>query len=307
MAGRAAIGAAIAALLAAAPAGAVTPVSPPQKGKAAKPKKPLPPGPVRTRVQTASASGHGAILTATATCPGRTKAISGGFSAPPVRAGGGSLPVVYESQKIGVKAWRASAQLIDITEAEKETASLSTYVYCRKRAPRAVAVAATLHAEPLPVVYGPAPVAACPAPLRAFAGGFTSGPQLPVPLPSNAFVVLPFESVRAGPGLWRSNAVSGTGIDGDITTFAYCSKSKRPPREVTGRGTASTANQTRSTALARCAKGKAISGGFSNLGAGKDTGAFYPYESLRDGRTWRVSGLSQGKGPLTLVAHAYCV
>jgi hypothetical protein len=278
-------------------------VVPPAEAKPAPVKKP---GPIRTRSKTTTASGHGAILSATATCPGKTKAISGGFLAPPIRAGGGALPVVYESLKAGPNAWRASAQLIDITSPPAEAASLTAFVYCRKNAPKSVPVAASLHAEPTPLIYGPSPTAACPAPLRAVAGGFTSGPQLPAPPPANAFVTLPFESYRIAPGIWRTGAVSGTGVDGAVTTFAYCSKSRRAPKEATARGIPATASQAKSTVDARCAKGKPISGGFSDQGAGIKTGAFYPYESRRAGRAWRVSALSQGTGPLTFIAHAYC-
>jgi hypothetical protein len=263
-------------------------------------------GPIRTRSSSDSASGHGSILTATATCRGKTRAVSGGFLAPPVQAGGGALPVVFESLKAGAKSWRASAQVVDITPAQTETASLTAFVYCRKNAPKTVPVAASAHAEPTPLINGPNPVATCPGTLKALAGGFASGPQLPAPPPANAFVTLPFESNRIAPGAWRTGAITGTGVDGTVTTYAYCAKSKRAPAEATARGEAVTATQQKSTVDAACRNGAPLSGGFADQGAGTKTGAFYPYESRRVGRGWRVSGLSQGTGPLTLIAHAYC-
>ena len=58
---------------------------------------------------TATASGNASTASATATCPGGIKAAGGGFDAP---SSDGAVPLVYESVKVGNKAWRASAQLL---------------------------------------------------------------------------------------------------------------------------------------------------------------------------------------------------
>ncbi|MGZ5375408.1 MAG: hypothetical protein ACXWEF_03050 [Solirubrobacterales bacterium] len=262
-------------------------------------------GSIRTGTANATAAGHGEILTATATCPGRTLAISGGFSAPPVKAGGGALVVVFESQKLDQRSWRASAQIVDITKGDDPVA-MTAYVYCRKRAPRATTVATTVATPPLPLQFGPSPVATCPSPLTAIAGGFSAGPQLPSPPPSSAFVNLAYELYRTGPASWQTSIVSGAGIPGSATTYAYCAKLKRAPQDRAVPGAVSTSSQNKSTVTANCARGAALSGGFSNSGAALKTGAFYPYESRRERKGWRVSGLSQGNGPLTEIAHAYC-
>lgn len=258
---------------------------------------------VRTR--TATASGQGSFVTATATCPGRSKAIDGGFLAPPVKAGGGALVVVFESRKVGARAWRASGQVVDLTT-PADRVSLTSYVYCRNKTPRTRVVAAVSSTPAIPNQFLPNSLATCAPRRKAVAGGFLTGPQLPVPPPGANFVNLAYESFRANPAAWSTSVVTGTGVPGTVTTFAYCAKVRRAPAQAAGRGKPSTSSQNQSTVTARCARGATLSGGFSNLGAGLGPGVFYPYESRRQGSAWRVSGLSQGNGPITVVAHAYC-
>lgn len=258
---------------------------------------------VRTRTDTVS--GHGSFVSATATCPGRSKAISGGFLAPPVKSGGGALVVVFESRKVGPRAWRASGQVVDLSTAPDQV-SLTSYAYCRQRAPRTRVFTAVRDTPAIPNQFVPSSLASCPPRLKAVGGGFQTGPQLATP-PSGAYYVnLVYESFRAGPASWSTSVVTGTGVPGTVTTFVYCAKARRAPLETAGRGNPSTQSQTRSTVTARCPRSVPFSGGFSNLGAGLGPGVFYPYESRRVGDSWVASGLSQGKGPLTEVAHSYC-
>lgn len=257
------------------------------------------------RTRTDTASGLGSFVSATATCPGRSKAISGGFLAPPLKSGGGALVIVFESRKVGKHAWRASGQVVDLTP-PPDSVSLTSYVYCRKHAPRSRVVAAVRDTPAIPNQFLPDSPASCSPGQKALAGGFQTGPQLATP-PSGAYYInLVYESFRASPRSWSTSVVTGTGVPGTVTTFAYCAKARRAPGEAAARGNPSTQSETKSTVTARCPRGVPFSGGFSNPGAGLGPGVFYPYESRRVGDGWVASGLSQGKGPLTEVAHTYC-
>ena len=203
------------------------------------------------------------------------------------------------------RAWRASGQVVDLTT-PPDRVSLTSYVYCRQHAPRTRVVTAVRYTPAIPNQFLPGSLASCSPWQKALAGGFQTGPQLAIPPPGAFYVNLVYESFRASPASWSTSVVTGTGVPGTVTTFAYCAKKRRAPGEAAARGNPSTQSENKSTVKARCPRGVPFSGGFSNPGAGLGPGVFYPYESRRVGDGWVASGLSQGKGPLTDVAHAYC-
>jgi hypothetical protein len=255
-------------------------------------------GPVITASATISADKSN-IGQATAICPGKTRAISGGFSETPPTAELQGL--VYESQMIGNKAWRVSVIAFD-PGSPSGSISLTVYAYCRRNAPKISTVSATV-TTPAALQVGPSTTAACPGSRKAVAGGFaTDGP------PVRSILV---ESLLSAPAGWITNVLpSGAGV-GNLTSYVYCVKQKKP---LTAAAVASAPTQDVHqirTATASCARPKqsALSGGFSQtpLNVNGDGNFFFIYESQRIGNAWVVSGFfTDGNSPSTVTSTVYC-
>lgn len=265
----------------------------PAAGAAKKPAS----GKVKTRSAQASATGNQAIATAMATCPKNTRAVGGGFGQQPIGAISaiGAVGVIFESRKVGQRSWRASMQLAD--EPPTSTAVLTTFVYCRKGAPKTVTSAETV---PIPALDGHNTTAAppCPGKRTPAAGGFVAGPPV---ITGPAVVNFVYDSARSGRS-WLLRAISSTNGPGSLTGEVYCRRGKRLPlRSATSPPNAS--NATVSSVRAACPKGKkgkkgkggkrrklnALSGGiFQPATVFDDTNLAYfiPAASHRSGRGW---------------------
>jgi hypothetical protein len=261
-------------------------------------KKPHKPGPVVTATATVSAD-KANIGQATATCPGKTRAISGGFSeTPPTTQLQG---LVYESQMIGNKAWRVSVIAFD-PDVPSGSISVSAYAYCRRNAPKMAAVSAS-DTVPATLQIGPKATANCPGARKAVAGGFTTdGP------PVRSIVV---ESLLGPPAGWTSNVLStGAGV-GSLTSYTYCVKQKKPLTAAAATSSPTVDVHQIRSATASCASPKrnALSGGFSQspLNVTGDGNFFFIYESQRIGNAWVVSGFfTDGNAPSTVTSTVYC-
>jgi hypothetical protein len=256
------------------------------------------PGPVVTAVATISADKTN-IGQATATCPGKTRVVSGGFSETPPTAELQGL--VYESQMIGNKAWRVSVIAFD-PGAPSGSVSLTAYAYCRRNAPKIATVGASATA-PAALQVGPSATAVCLGARKAVAGGFaTDGP------PVRSIVV---ESLLSPPAGWRTNVLSsGAGV-GSLTSYTYCVKQKKPLRAAAATSSPTVDVHQIRSATASCASPKqnALSGGFSQspLNVNSDGNFFFIYESQRIGNAWVASGFfTDGNAPSTVTSTVYC-
>jgi hypothetical protein len=254
----------------------------------------------------APAIGDRAIATATATCPPKARAVGGGFlqTAPVATMTVAAQGSVYESQKVGQNAWRASSQLF--TNQAGSILNLETYVYCRRGAPKTTTAVATE-----PQANGPAidlpPTASCLGKKKVLAGGFSTPP--PFSAPGASTIVL--DSVRSGAQAWTSRLLA-LGNASTLTSYAYCAKAKKGPTGPSVASPVTTGTGSLASAAAPCpAKKKTLGGGFSQPQATADLpasklGFFIPYESRRIGNAWAVSGMFAGSPPGTIVSTAYC-
>jgi hypothetical protein len=255
-------------------------------------------GPVVTSQATTSANPANPGQ-ATATCPGKTRAVSGGFSETPANTE--LMGLVYESQMIGSNAWRVSVLAFD-PGPPSGSISLTAFVYCRRNAPKTKVISAPVTTPPA-LQVGPSATASCPGKRKAVAGGFATDGA-----PIRTIVV---ESLLSPPAGWRSNVLSAGGGAGTLTGYVYCAKRKKPLAAPAATSPQTLdLNQARSaTALCATSKQSAVSGGFSQspLNVNGDGNYFSIYESQRVGNGWRVSGFfGSGNTPATVTATVYC-
>jgi hypothetical protein len=254
-----------------------------QKGKAQK-------RGIVTRTTFGTVAGDRAILTATATCPKRTRAVGGGFAVPRPESGYSAL--VFESQKVGQRQWRASAQMSQASPFTPKTITVDAY--CRRGAPATTTVASTVptpDGSPLHL-NGPATSAPCPSNRRLTAGGFSTPPPLGDFGAANAVR----RSEPTG-NSWTTEVESDNHESG-VSSYAYCAKLKRsqPHRAVAATATgANPAPSSSTTVTATCAgKRTMVDGGFAQtyllqIGGG----TFQVLESRRVGKSW-VAVADQG-------------
>lgn len=180
----------------------------------------------------ASVDGAGAIATATATCPqngggkGQWRAISGGFfmgtyTSPPF--GDENTPVipfgsgvVFESQRVGQRSWRVSAQSL------WGRVDLKALVNCQRGAPKPRAITAkvaTAGADRL----GPALTAQCPSG-RAVSGGFAT----PAPFVAGEAANTVIDLFPTGTRAWGAQVVSNQ--PSSVTVISYCAERGRKPK-----------------------------------------------------------------------------
>jgi hypothetical protein len=257
--------------------------------------------PVSNEVAVATASatvtGDGGTATATATCPGGTKAAGGGFDAP---SSADVFSLVYESVKVGKRAWRASVQLYDPND--PTTVTLTTYVYCRARFPNTKTSTETVPTSG-ELEVGPTASASCPNGGTALAGGF----QMPSPLGQVGLTALFFDSLRSGVSGWDARVVTGTGDPSALTSEVYCASGREPPVEFKAQSAPIGVSLQTGTATAQCPRGLIpAAGGFAQPESTVES-FFFVYSSRQVGDSWEVSGLHAGDAAaVALTAAAYC-
>jgi hypothetical protein len=151
--------------------------------------------------------------TARASCPKRSVALSGGFSATPLPGPGLAYPAIYQSFRSGQRAWIASA-----VPGSQSSVSITSYAYCVH------GISAPIKRRHTKAQSGIVSSDRCPKGLQAGAGGFRT------PLGGGAGFseatnepnrrVFPGVAYRTG----RSWIIQGgSPSDGPITVFGYCS------------------------------------------------------------------------------------
>ena len=264
-------------------ADASSPAEADQKGKAQK-------RGILTRTTFGTVAGDKAILSATATCPKRTRAVGGGFAIPPPFSGFGA--VVFESQKVGQRQWRASAQMSQAPPFTPKT--ITVEAYCRRGAPKTTTVVSTVPTEdggPLHM-SGPATSAPCPSNRRLTGGGFSTPPPLGIFGAAN--VVRRSEPTGNS---WTTEVESDNHAS-SLSSYAYCAKLKgsQPLQAVAATIPGVNPAPPPSVSVTATCAGKRTmaAGGFGQsymLEVGG--GAFLVLESRRAGRSW-VAVADQG-------------
>lgn len=253
-----------------------------------------------TRSKSATIAAHAAIATVKARCPRGQRATGGGFTVPPATST--TSIFVYESRKVGQRAWQISAQE-RTTDAPAPTVKVTAFVYCRADAPRTKQKSSSATSTSTGFAFLSAD-AKCSSG-RARAGGYL----LPPPVGDRIADNLAINSLRAGSKTWHVRA--GTLVAGiKLTTYVYCASGRRPPQRS---GSASIGGDVPAfTATSATCKKEPLAGGFSepdavlNLVDGQANSFFRPYEFVRAGKAWRVSGSHVGAASTTLTAIAYC-
>jgi hypothetical protein len=246
---------------------------------------------VTTRSQTVIA-GAAEIqrISATATCPGRLRALGGGFS---TSTNGAEKVVVHTSRRAGRRSWTNEAV------ATRDEA-LTSYVYCRRmrRAPTEASATAVAGEGP-----PAAAVAKCPGARKAVSGGFSStvGPGL------NDFA-FPAASLRRGDS-WAAIATSGSGRPQTITAYAYCAKRRRPPARAQSQSLPSLSPFGFISATSgRCAKGRrTAAGGFAGTPPRIGGPILLITQSRLAGSVWTATAMNDAEaGGVALAAQAIC-
>jgi hypothetical protein len=229
-------------------------------------------------------------------CQKRTKAISGGFE---TESDGDFDPFleVNESQRVGRRGWISEA-----FNDSDETGDLTSFAYCR-RAKKLTSASDTVDA---PVGEFVTATAVCPAGTKVISGGFAGSP---IDLVGTTPVLYISESRRATKRSWEVSAFSNGNENGELSSFAYCGKSKRL-RTRTASDVVSSDIPDSETAeiLVRCKrKERVISGGF---GVPDDEGENTPrvLTSKKQGRRgWSVTAIVGNFGlTAEVTAYAYC-
>lgn len=265
---------------------------------------------VKTRTSTSSGAGNGAIISTTAVCPSKHRAVGGGFqqTAPTTGAQG----LVYESVKSGQAGWRVSTQILD-QMAPVDPITLTAYAYCRKIvkdpvkrkrgwSPPKTATSSATATSPAADLTGPTVQAICSKGRQAMAGGFATSPPI---LGATARPIV-LDSLRSGSRSWQTLVLSGATKTGDVTSLAYCAKDVKAPGTVSAVSAANAAPFTDSRAVATCPpKKRPVHGGFSQTAATPNN-LVLVYESRAAGNDWLVAGTHAGSLSSTVGSTAYC-
>ncbi|MGH2922515.1 MAG: hypothetical protein ACRDKH_00595 [Solirubrobacterales bacterium] len=170
---------------------------------------------VSTRSVTATAPVEG-VLTATATCPRKRKAIGGGWSTPPQA---GSVFVPTESARLGDRRWRVGGYATTAGGPKV----LTVEVYCARLSGR---VKTSLASGSLggTVLSDSSFAPTCPKRSRLMSGGFSFiGPD-PITVLVYENALLP----KIAPNAWSVSMLRGAdSTSGGIRAFAYCLKRSR--------------------------------------------------------------------------------
>jgi hypothetical protein len=168
---------------------------------------------LKTRSSSETIAGGDAVGRATARCPRRAEAVSGGFDAGVDDTDGDALVFVFESRRRGKRAWSVSGQ-----NNANEPLDLTAFAYCAKRKlglkTRSSEVTTDVDSSE------PSATARCKRGQMAISGGFEANPEV---------FAQPFESRRSGKRGWVASmgAYPSDEFDATLTTFAYCLKKEK--------------------------------------------------------------------------------
>ena len=147
----------------------------------------------------------------------------------------------------------------------------------------------------------------CTKRARAVSGGF-DGPGFNPDI-SEGPRVRPLATERRSKREWSTTGINeGFGDAGDLVGYAYCEKRKDFPRLKRVAATTSVPAEETGSAIAKCPRGEAVSGGFRTR-PDQLTGAhvMFAFESMRDGRrSWKASAYNVGPSTTAITTYAYC-
>jgi hypothetical protein len=303
----AAVAAVAIALLAVVPSGAAA-----TKGKKKKPKA----VPVSVVTASATTTADNQPTAATATCPGGTVAVGGGFSTETFKVGTElrDINVVYSSRRSAPGAWTVEAVREDVGAAGPPIALVASAL-CRttklppkrkgkKLKKRKLTVAEASATSPVVAMNARASATAtCPAGASAISGGFSGSPvpNLSGALPSVPFV---FKSATASGKDWTASMTNRGPTQRSVTSHVYCATGLNIGQSAGSAslpaGASATDNPSATATTLGCAKGRSLlGGGFAfepvNITAGP---VHIVSESSPVAGTWRV-GASSLAGPST--------
>lgn len=268
----------------------------------AKKKRALKPGPVFTESARTSVSANEAIATAVAYCAPKERVVGGGFyETPPTGPSAtGAQGYVFESRRVGARAWQVSSQYFDAPPAEPFT--LVAYAYCRSGVPPLSEVETVGTALPPGNTYHVL-TPTCTGKRKAVSGGFRAAP----PLSGPGVLGQVFDSYRAGPRSWLMRYWNTPPLGGgpnSFSAYAYCAKVKHAPPDTVVAGPVSTMNRSAGTVSAPCSrKAGQVQGGFAQATTSLGDSYFIVNQSQRFGQNWFVSGQHSGSAPDNLFAH----
>jgi len=254
-------------------------------------------GAVATETATATGPNASSQVSATATCPGKKRAVSGGFST--TSSGGRSFMVVHTSLRSDPRSWTNTA-------VSTPNQTLTTYVYCRRLSKALADVAASAELAPRTPTTQPTATAtpACPGKRKAVSGGFSStlGSE-----PED--FIYPYASLNGG-GSWVLSGANNSDDAQTLTAHAYCAKGLKVPGFTAGSSSSGTEPLGGSvgTGTEDCAKGKLSAGGFE--ASPPAAGGALPVitQSQIVGLEWRLTSFNLGQpGPLSLEAQGICL
>jgi hypothetical protein len=274
-------------------------------------------GKIVTATASSSASTSFAIMSATASCPKKTRAVGGGFFVGPTNVmfippTPTFAPAVYESQMVGNNAWRVSVQVP--TNTSSTLFNMLASVHCRKGLPATTSVSTTVP-TPAGVMVGPSATSSCPRKQKVISGGFATPPPY---FPGGQSDLITDSAPLGGTG-WQSRVVSQP-VAGMLTNYAYCARFKKPlkPPLQSTNTLSSSINAADAFVRDSCPNKKAAGGGgFSQPNAQASPMGLFQYlnESQRVvfltagasvGTGWEVSALHEGTTTTSLVSTAMC-
>jgi hypothetical protein len=267
--------------------------------EAAKKKKPA-----KLQVGTFATSVVGSpnVATGTATCPGKTRAVAGGYttSAPSMAAGNPHWLNVYESQKIGQREWRVSGAEHFPAPA---TDSLIVYVYCEAMKAKVKTASSTV-ALPTTDGLGATALASCPKGTKSISGGFSSPPFDGV---NESYVS---RSIAANATGWVVDATNVSGASArTFKAIAYCADVRKMKGRTASAAILGPQNSARTATTPKCQKGLSLRGGgfATSTPVGGLLATALVYETKVAGGSWSSSAAASGDTTKsTLVTNAYC-
>jgi hypothetical protein len=158
---------------------------------------------------------------AVATCPGRSRAVAGGFASPGFSAAGAPRVITMTSKRVGPGQWRVEGFNLgddnDNQTSDPHPGTLIAYAYCLDEAPRIV----VRHKRVAAGVRGAVKSfkVRCPRRTRALSGGFDGNIYLSANATASGVIV----SKRIAHGqAWRFKALSISERSAKATGYAYC-------------------------------------------------------------------------------------
>ena len=244
----------------------------------------------------------GTTKSATAKCKQGTRAISGGFEAPPLAStsSAGSYVQTFTTRRTTRRAWKSTATNYF---AQPDSGTLTDFAYCSGHLPK---LEAKSKSRTIPDQETQSVKVRCPKGGEAVSGGFQAETHA-----SNFTGTFPLQSRRLGNRTWKVTAYSSKPSGGaTITAYAYCAKHAIGLDERSAT-TSFSGTHRNISAKARCKKGKqAISGGFDAPADGNSGAYVEPFKSKRAReRGWKAATAAYPDSGQTVnwTVYVYCL